>query len=316
MGKDIYIGVDLGGTKIMASPLRLGRNLKILGKAKNPTRSKSGYKTVVKDIILTIKQSIENAKINSRHIKAVGIGAPGAVDVKRNIILKAPNLGWENIKINKLIEKELNIPVYLDNDVNLGVLGEQQYGAARNSKDVVGVFWGTGIGGGLVLNGKIYHGYSFTAGEIGHMVISSDGKLCNCGNRGCLESYAGKWAISRDWFEYHNKTDKKPGKYALLKSKMIKKTFADNDPFMTELINNACNMIGITLASVVNLLNPQTIVLGGGMIESMNEELTPLIISAMNQHIFKSAKVEIKTAELGDFSVLTGAGVYARQRTN
>lgn len=318
MTENLFVGIDLGGTKILASPLVLGKEFKILGKAKNPTRIEGGISVIVDDIVKTVIQSLNRAQLNLKSIRSVGIGIPGAVDVNNGRVIMASNLGWENVKIKNLLEKKLKVSVFVDNDVNLGVLGEQQYGAARGAMDVAGIFWGTGIGGGIVLHGKIHHGHSFTAGEIGHLVMVKNGPLCNCGNRGCLESIAGKWAITRDWKNHQNKFDEKPAEdiksdATILKSKMIRQAYNDGDAFMIEALQNSCSYIGMSLSAIVNLLNPQIIVLGGGMIESMGDELLPEIRESMEKHLFPHTTVKLKIAKLGDFAVLTGAAVFARQ---
>jgi glucokinase len=248
-------------------------------------------------------------------IRAVGIGVPGAVDVKKGKVLMAPNLGWRNINMRKIMQKKLKLPVSIGNDVDLGVFGEQHYGAAKNIRNVVGVFWGTGIGGGIIISGKLHNGFSQTSGELGHMVADPNGPVCTCGNKGCLESIAGKWAIQRDWRVYQ-KAKSNTASHKVLRSKQIKEAFLNKDPFFSESLGKACKYLGMSLASIVNLINPEVIVLGGGMIESMENELLPLIREAMDESIFPSAKVTLKTAILGDYAIIAGSAALARQQFN
>ena len=319
--KKIFIGVDLGGTKVFACVLSLNIKYKILGKAKQSTKSWEGKDKVLDRIEETIKLSLADAKVSFKKVEAMGIGVPGAVDVKKGTILFASNLGWKNVNLKKELEKRFKIPVYLNNDVNLGTLAEQKIGAAKDAQSVVGVYWGTGIGGGIIVDGKIVHGDSSTAGEIGHMIVAYDGKKCSCGRKGCFESYAAKWALTQNVYQRIKKGEKSQIEFKgdkpreeILKSSVIKKAYLANDPVLKEELLKSVNYFGMGLANIVNLLNPEVIVIGGGMIESMEKELLPLICESLDRNKFPSAKYKIKTAELGDYSVLAGAAYFARQQ--
>ena len=183
------------------------------------------------------------------------------------------------------------------------------------------MYWGTGIGGGIIVDGKIVHGDSSTAGEIGHMIVAYDGKKCSCGRKGCFESYAAKWALTQNVYQRIKKGEKSQIEFKgdkpreeILKSSVIKKAYLANDPVLKEELLKSVNYFGMGLANIVNLLNPEVIVIGGGMIESMEKELLPLICESLDRNKFPSAKYKIKTAELGDYSVLAGAAYFARQQ--
>jgi glucokinase len=320
MAKNIYLGVDLGGTKIISCPIILNGSPQILGEAKNDAQAQAGVDKVIDRIVKTIEQSLEVSNIKLKKIKAVGLGVPGIVDTTKGEILLAPNLRWKNIPLRKIIEKRLGIPVTLDNDANLGALAEQRFGSARGVKNVVGVYWGTGIGGGIVVNGKIVRGYSFNAGEIGHMSLSRDGNTCGCGNHGCLETFSAKWALT-EMLSAKIKNGsasvlKIEDLQGVVKSKVIKAAFAKNDTLVMFVIDQAIDHLGMAVANIVNLLNPEMIVLGGGMIESMEEELLPRIEAAARRRVMPFAQFKLRAAQLGDHSVLTGAAFIARQYSN
>lgn len=319
--KKLFIGVDLGGTKVIACVLRLNKKYKTLSKAKQPTNAWEGKKKVIDRIEETIRSAVNKADISLKRVEAIGVGVPGAVDVNKGSISFASNLGWTNVNLKKELGKRIGLPVYLNNDVNLGTLAEQKIGAAKNAKSVVGVYWGTGIGGGIVIDGNIIQGSSSSAGEIGHMIVAYEGKQCSCGRYGCFESYAAKWSLTENVYHRINNGEKsliefkgdKP-REEILKSSMIKKAYLANDKVLKEELLISVNYFGMGLANIVNLLNPEVIVMGGGMIESMEEELIPLVRESLDRNKFPSSKYLIKTAELGDYSVLAGAAYFARQQ--
>ena len=319
--KKVFIGVDLGGTKVIACILRLNNKYKVFGKAKQTTNAWEGKDTVIDRIEETIRSAIAKAELSLSKVEAIGVGVPGAVDVKKGNISFASNLGWTNVNLKKELEKRFKLPVYLNNDVNLGTLAEQKIGVAKGSQSVVGVYWGTGIGGGIVMDGNIVQGSSSSAGEIGHMIVAYEGKQCSCGRYGCLESYAAKWALTENVYQRIKNGEKsliefkgdKP-REEILKSSLIKKAYLANDKVLKEELLKSVNYFGMGLANIVNLLNPDVIVVGGGMIESMERELMPLIRESLDRNKFPSSTYLIKTAELGDYSVLAGAAYFAKQQ--
>lgn len=310
--KDLLIGVDVGGTKIYACVLTNNATMEILGEAKLPTHAHSGKDNVVERIIEVVELSLNDAKKKLGDVEAIGLAVPGSVDVNKGKVLLASNLGWENISIKKIIEQKLNVPIYLDNDANLGTLAEQRSGAGKGADSVVGVFWGTGIGGGLVLNNQIFHGNSFSAGEIGHSVVDRDGMTCSCGNKGCLETRSSKWAITKNLRAKEANISFKDNR--ILKSKKIKTAFLKGEKNVIKELMTAIDYLSISIANIINILNPQTIILGGGMIESMEDELMPLIKKALTGRTFPSSKYDIKIAKLGDHSVALGAAILAHEQ--
>jgi len=319
--KKVFVGVDLGGTKILACALRLNKKLEVLAKSKQQTQAWEGDQAVINRIEETIRLALKKAGVSLNKISAIGLGVPGAVDARKGKISFASNLGWTNVNLKKILEKRFNRPVFVNNDANLGTLAEEKIGAAKGATDVVGVYWGTGIGGGIVVDGKIVHGNSFTAGEIGHLIVEHNGKLCTCGRKGCFESYAAKWALTENVYQRIKNGESSIIKFEgdkpreeILKSSIIKQAYLDDDKVLKEELMKAIDYFGMGLANIVNLLNPDVIVVGGGMIESMEHELLPQIQNAMERNVFQSARFKIKTAKLGDFSVLAGAAFFAQQQ--
>jgi len=317
MAKNLVIGVDVGGTKILSCVLELGEKYKVLSRVKKKTKPELGLEGVLERIRQAISESVQESKVDKKQIKAIGLGFPGSVDQKKGEVLVAANLGWKNFLLRPVLEKIFKIPVFIINDVNAGTLGEQQFGAARGFRDVAGVFWGTGVGGGLVLDGRVKEGASYSAGEIGHICLDPDGPLCACGNNGCLEAYTGKAALSSLIFQ-----EMKNGRpcslefgeeneQVTLKSSLISTAYLAGDPLVMDVLHKATRYLGVGLANIANILNPQCLVLGGGMIESMHASLAPMIEEHMRHHLFPSTRVELRLAGLGDYAVVIGAGALA-----
>ncbi len=317
MAKNLVVGVDVGGTKILSCVIELGDKFKILSRVKKKTKPELGLEGVLERINQTITESIQESKINKKQIKAIGMGFPGTVDQAKGEVLMAANLGWKNFLLRPVLEKAFKIPVLVINDVNAGTYGEQQYGAARGFRDVAGVFWGTGVGGGLVIDGRVIEGAWHSAGEIGHICLNPDGPRCSCGNNGCLEAYTGKAALSN--LIYQEMKNGRPcslefseeNEQVTLKSSLISSAYLAGDPLVKEVVHQATRYLGVGMANIVNLLNPQCLVLGGGMIESMHKTLAPMIDEHMRRHLFPSTNVELRIAGLGDYAVVIGAGVLA-----
>ena len=189
-----WIGFDLGGTKMFSAVY--GEKFLMLGKHRTKTKGNEGSNAGIRRIINTIRQSIEDAGISHKALHGIGIGCPGPLDLDHGILESAPNLGWKNVPIKTSLEDELNCPVQLMNDVDAGVYGEYRFGAGRKYRTVLGVFPGTGIGGGCVYEGKILRGAKSSCMEIGHIQVLPEGPLCGCGQRGCLEAVSSRLVIA------------------------------------------------------------------------------------------------------------------------
>lgn len=319
--RNLIVGVDFGGTKILATVFNPA--YKILGREKKETDAKSGVQRVIRRIARCIFDSLDDAGASIRQVRAVGIGAPAPVDPNTGTVLDAPNLGWKNIPLKKDLENILKVPVFVENDVNVGTLGEQQRGAARGARSVCGIFIGTGIGGGIILDGNIFGGFRHTAGEIGHMTIDAGSpKKEATGLHGTLEALASRLAINRDIIAEIKAGHKSAlaktgsGRVAWIKSKALARAIKKRDRVAIRTMDRACQYIGIAAANVIHTLNPQIIVLGGGVFEALGPFMLPRIRRSAQKHTFPPCfrGVRIVGHLLGDNAGVIGAAVYARQR--
>ncbi len=319
------VGVDLGGTKVLAGVV--DSDYKILQTAKKATKGEMGVEAVVQRIAKTVREATGLAGLELTDLGGVCSAAPGALNPEEGVVRFAPNLeGWENIPFAQLLSEQLGgAPVFIENDANLGALGELTLGAARGVKNMVGIFVGTGIGGGIVLDGKIWHGSHKTAGEIGHVVILADGPVCGCGNRGCLESVASRTAIERD-IRLGLRAGRKSMAPDLIKgdplttritSGVLAQAYQAHDPLVYEVISRSQHYLGVFIGSVINLVDPDMIVIGGGVAAALGEAYVEPVRDVAYQYAMNrrdARNVQIVLAALGDHAALLGAAVYARQR--
>lgn len=315
-----FIGVDLGGTKILACVV--DPDGKIISRNKKKTKAHKSWEKVVERIIKCIRKAVEKAELTMDQVAAVGIGAPGALNPFTGVIHVAPNLGWKEINLSSIMEDDLGVPVFLNNDVNIGTLGEHRRGVGVGLDHLFGMFIGTGIGGGLILNGKIYEGARFMAGEVGHIPMVKDGPVCGCGNRGCFEAVAGRLAIVRDIKKESEKGRKtilkkaSGGDFSKVRSKLLSLGWSEKDPLTVEVLEKSAWFIGRGVATVINILNPDAVILGGGVIEALDEDFLNLIRKSVEEHSFPAMTSETKIlrAILGDDAVIAGAAAYAADR--
>ena len=318
---DYVVGVDMGGTKILAAVINAKGE--IVQQAKRATKPKKGPEEVIERITRCIREAIDSAELKPSQIRAIGIGSPGPLDPETGVIIFAPNLGWSNVPLKAKLEANLSIPTFVDNDVNVGTLGEYAFGAGQGVKNLVGIFVGTGIGGGIILNGKLFHGVNKTAGEVGHMIVEVKGPRCGCGNFGCLEAVASRTAITRDLQKAILKKGKKSkltelngGNLDLIRSKAIARAVKHGDKPTIKVVQRAAKYLGISVASIVHFLNPEMVVLGGGVVEAMGDSLLDPIRHAAAEYALPTTMdgVQIVAATLGDNAGVIGASVLARER--
>ncbi len=318
---DYVVGVDMGGTKILAAVIN-GKG-EIVQQAKTATKPKKGPDGVIKRIERCIREAIDGAELEPSQIRAIGIGSPGPLDPETGVIIFAPNLGWSNVPLKAKLETIFGIPTFVDNDVNVGTLGEYAFGAGQGVKNLVGIFVGTGIGGGIILDGKLFHGINKTAGEIGHMIVDANGPRCGCGNFGCLEAVASRTAITKALQKAILKKGQKSrllklngGKLDQIRSQAIAKAVKRGDKPTVKVMQRAGKYLGISVASIVHFLNPEMIVFGGGVIEAMRNSLLDPIRQTAAEYALPTTMdgVQIVKAALGDNAGVIGASVLARQR--
>jgi glucokinase len=321
MGKTEYtVGIDLGGTKILAALVDDKGAVK--GEIKTKTLADRGPEEVINRLLHSVENLLTDHQMTTESVAALGMGAPGMVDIERAEVISAPNMqGWQNILIGDILKNRLDIPVYVGNDVNMGLLGEFYFGAAQGYKDVIGVFVGTGIGGALIINGQIITGTHHMAGEIGHMVISKKSKkaLCGCGNTGCFEAFGSKIAIARKIDSAIKKGDETSLPFndiRSLKSNTLKKAVKKQDDLVIKIIRKASKDIGIGIANLLNILDPELVVVGGGVIESLGDFMLPLIQNEVikNTISYEQRNTKIVESQLGDHAVVIGAASYARHQ--
>ncbi len=320
---DYVVGVDLGGTKILAGVFKRD-SLAGVGTAKLSTKAQRGVEEVVERIARCVQDAADEADLTMKQIAGVGIGAPGSVDFEAGSVIFAPNLvGWKDVPLKKDLEKQLGVPVFVENDCNISALGVFAAELKSKPKSMVGMFVGTGIGGGLIINGELYSGHGHTAGEVGHMVLEVNGPKCGCGNKGCLEALASRTAIFQQI-----RAGIKDGQKTLLtemlgeeledlRSGDLRKAIRRGDKFVERIIEEASEYLGIATANLVNILNPEVVVLGGGVVEALADEMMGVIVETAKDYAMPGAMkgVEIIASKLGDEAGITGGAVLARRET-
>ena len=318
---EYIVGVDFGGTKVLTGIFTPG--LKCIGKTKISTKAQRGTDAVIERIARCVLDAVDECDLKMDQVRGIGIGAPGAVDTENGRVIFAPNLGWEDVPLKKALEKLLDRPVFLENDCNICSLGVYETELDPKPRHMLGVFIGTGIGGGLILDGKPYSGYNRTAGEVGHMVLDINGPKCGCGNKGCFEALASRTAMFR-----RIQAAVKEGQETLLTA-MLGKDLADmrsgdlrkairrGDKFVEKVVEEAAEYTGIAIANLINLLSPQVVVLGGGIMAALDDEMLAIIVETAREYAFPGAikGVEIISSNLGDDAGITGAAVLARRET-
>lgn len=312
MGKGYNICLDIGGTKVLGAIF--DENGEIVHRLKKKTKSAGDASENVEEVIISVVDEMRKEfGLEKGQIHAISAGAPGVIDQEAGVVLFSPNLPWRDYDIKTPLEKKFGVPFYIGNDVNVGVLGEYKYGVAKGYKNVVGFFVGTGMGGGLILNGELYTGHLFKAGEYGHMVLEPEGPLCNCGQRGCLEALSSKRGMSAYISQQIARGRKSlmEGKIenGVFKSKALKKALEAQDPVAMEAVDRACHYLAIATGNMINTISPDIVVYGGGVIEAVGDIFLTKILAEVDRYCMPSIRstVELKNAALGDDSVLYGA---------
>lgn len=317
--QNYWIGFDLGGTKMLATVY--DNNFKSLGKARKKTKGREGMEAGLDRINSVIQEALEDAKLKSSDVKGLGIGCPGPLNLKNKVIRTAPNLGWDDVPIGDSIEKKFGFPVTVANDVDAGVFGEYQFGAGKGKRCVVGIFPGTGIGGGCVYEGKLFRGRNCTCMEIGHMAVLPGGQADGAGNYGSLESVASRLAIAGQsaLAAYRGQAphllEKAGTDIADIRSGALADAVKKGDQAVIKIVQDACQYLGVSVATVVHLLAPDVIVFGGGLIEAMPDFMLPEIRKQAQKRILPSMQnvYEIVEAKLGDDAGVMGAAALAKQ---
>lgn len=315
----LYVGIDVGGTKILATVADASG--KVLSRAKVKTQAAEGVDPVVARMAEATGKALSDAKVKASDVGGLGVGFAGPVDFDNGVVITAGNMPFNNVPLRKLLIKAIGIePVVIDNDVNAGTYGEWQAGAGQKLDSLIGVFVGTGIGGGIVLNGKLYRGHYHTAGEIGHTIINDGGHIT--GRR--LEDLASRGALgvhlSRRIATNHpsslsdDLSDKKL--FTGIRSKHIKRGVEDKDPMTLAMIAESARYTGVAAANAVTLLSLPAVILGGGLVEALGSMYVKQVEQALRKDIWpEDLDVKVLEAKLGDDAVSLGAALLARDHT-
>ncbi|MDO9066878.1 MAG: ROK family protein [Deltaproteobacteria bacterium] len=311
--KSVLLGLDLGGTNIK-SVLLDARSLKIIVKRQIPTLAHLGSGAVVNILAGEIGYLLRVAGSKNIGVTAIGLGSAGLVH--KGIVRNSPNLpGWQNaVPLERLLKKELpglKIPLAIDNDANCFVLAETLCGAAKGSQNVVGLTLGTGVGGGLVLDGKLYRGSTGGAGELGHISIKYDGPRCLCGNWGCLEALVGACAIVERYRSRNSEFRIQNSEFSVAE---ISDQAKNGEPAAIKALAETGTLLGVGLANYVNVFNPQAVVIGGGVAQAGKYILDPAIKEMKRRAMpFNVLKIKVKTARLGPWAGAIGAALLNDQ---
>ena len=318
------LGIDLGGTKVMASVVEVTTG-EVVASVRKRTRAEKGQDFISKRTLELASAVLSEAHLpNGAEIVAIGVGSAGQVDRKAGVIIEAHNLGLRNLDIRALLSQEFGKPVQVGNDVEVATIGELYHGSGRGFKNFVCVFVGTGIGGGIIQDGRNYTGLSGTAGEVGHIVINAGGRICGCGNRGCLEAYASRTAITKAITAeiFHGRksvladeaTQQLKQGETIIRSGLLADAIAQHDALTIEIITEAADYLGYGLGSIINFYNPESIILGGGVIEAVHLLFERASNRALTVALSEPARhTKILPAKLGDFSGVVGAACMAAE---
>ena len=313
-----YIGVDLGGTNIAVGVV--DENGKIIAKDSVPTKKEREYPEIVKDMAMLSLKVVKDAGLELKDIKSIGIGSPGTPDEKNGVLVYANNLRFYNVPLRAEMQKYIDKPVYIGNDANVAALAESVAGAAKGVQHSVTVTLGTGVGGGVVINGKVYSGFNFAAAELGHMTIMMDGEQCTCGNKGCWEAYASASALIRQTQEAA-KEHPESLVYKLVDGDLTKidaKTAFDaakqGDKVGQELVDQYIKYIAVGLGNIVNIFMPEVIVIGGGVCKEGEYLLAPLRKRVRELAYTREIPLpEIKVAQMGNDAGIVGAAMLGKE---
>ncbi len=322
MAKDrnFWAGFDLGGTKMMA--VVYDAQFAPLGRERCKSKGFEGVKSGVSRMQGSLESALANAGVSAGQLAGIGVAVPGPVNPGKGTVIEMPNLGWRNVPLAKALSEAFGCPAHILNDVDAGTYGEYRFGAGRNGRCVLGVFPGTGIGAGCVYEGNLLQGGQRTCLELGHVQVQPDGPRCGCGGRGCLEAVASRLAISQaaaaaafrgqaPALMREAGTD-----LSKIRSGALAKSVKEGDKAVEQILQDAAHWLGIGVAAVVNLLNPDIIVLGGGLVEALPDLFLKGVRQSAQDHAMRSFRdtYQVVPAQLGDDASAQGAAAWARHK--
>ncbi len=318
-GRKNWIGFDLGGTKMFC--VLFDHKFNPVANLRKKTKNEDGASGGVDRMVDMVEAVLDEAHLDRKDLGGIGIGCPGPLDLDRGVVLEAPNLGWKNVALKESFEKKFKVPVSVANDVDAGTFGEYRFGAGQKARCVLGVFPGTGIGGGCVYEGHLLRGKTGSCMEIGHISISQSGRLCGCGRRGCLETVASRLAIAAEcaMAAYRGEA---PALFKLagtdlakMRSGVIAESIRAGDKVIERIVRQAAKQLGIGIGNAINILAPDVVVLGGGLIEAMKDIFLPEVRAAVEKRAMASfvKSVSIVPAKLDDMATAMGAAALAEE---
>lgn len=307
----------MGGTKMLAAVLDSAFSVVKTGKIRTPVGA--GNKATRDAIVELIRDTVSGAGVSLQDVRAAGIAVPGPIDREAGLVIDLPNAGMHNYRLREKLQDDLGIPVVLENDVNAGTYGEFVAGAAKGSRNVVGIFPGTGVGGGIIIDGKLYRGRTGRAAEIGHMIVQTGGPMCGCGKRGCLEAVGSKTALAKD-LVHLALSGKAPTVLELagtdiarIKSSVIKKSYEAEEAGTIAAVARVAWYLGVGVGSCIDIFDPDLIVVGGGLVEKLGERLMKPMVESARAHTMSSSDTPIEEAKLSDDAVFIGVGALAAE---
>jgi glucokinase len=311
------LGIDIGGTNLVVGSVAEDGSA-VLASDSEPTQAEAGATDVLDRLVALAGRAIERTRAEApgAEILGVGVGAPGPLDTRRGVVLLTPNLGWVDMPLRQIIHDRLGLPAALDNDANCAVLGEWWVGAARGSRHAIGITIGTGIGGGLILDGRLYHGASDVAGEIGHTTIDTEGRRCKCGNYGCLEAYASGPNIALRAIEAleAGAESRLPsyvaGDLRQLTAQTVYQAAQDGDELALEVVNDTAKFLGVGIGNLLNVFNPEVVVVCGGVTLAGDHLFVPMR-REVSRRAFKPA---VAACRIVPGELAGTAGVYGAAR--
>lgn len=314
-----WVGFDLGGTKMLAKVY--DSDFKELGSDRKKTKGNQGAEAGLERIADVIRGALKAAECEAKQLAGIGIGCPGPVDMVKGVVLAPPNLGWEEVNVRKFLEKEFDCPAAVLNDVDAGVYGEYRFGAGKKGRTVLGVFPGTGIGGGCIYDGQVLRGSGISCMEIGHIPVMPDGPLCGCGQRGCLEAVASRLAVAsicaRAVYrgEAPNLQKAAGTDLADIRSGTLADAIQAGDKVIEDILRHAAHHIGVALAGVIHTIAPDVIVLGGGLVEAMPDLYVKEVEQAASDRVMPAFRGTFKVvaSKLGDNAAVLGAAAWAQK---
>lgn len=318
---ELFVGVDLGGTTMTVA--LIDENGLIHAEAEEPTLAVEGAEALVGRIVAGIRKLMAQKGLGPGAVAGIGMGVPGLIDTARGVALLAPNLHWENVPVADLVARELGMPVRIQNDVRCAALGEKRFGAGRGVDNLVLITLGTGIGSGIFLNGQLWTGPGGYAGEAGHITVEAEGPACACGNRGCVEAFSGRFGIIRRAKEALAQQpsakllDLVQGDPDRLTPALLHQAAVAGDKLAAKVLEDTGRYVGIGMASVVNLLNPERIIVGGGVARAGELILEPIRKEIRQRAVRLAADmVEVVPAQLGAAAGVIGASTLVHQNGN